>query len=138
LIGALPANSRTRHALQGWLTQDPLEQLTEFLPVTPAPKQPLKRAPAGPQPIVIFLPGIMGSHLRVGATDRVWFDFFDIARGGLAKIQYGRPDIAPDGLFEKFYGDLCTSLKESHQVRRFAYDWRHPLQRCSPPRWNRR
>jgi len=81
----------------------------------------------GPRPVVIFLPGILGSHLKVGAEDRVWFDFFDIARGGLEKIQHDRPNISPDGLFDRYYGDLCDYLEDSHEVRRFAYDWRQPL-----------
>ncbi|MBL0714204.1 MAG: CHAT domain-containing protein, partial [Desulfosarcina sp.] len=43
-------------------------------------------------------------------------------------MRYDQRDIYPDGLFERFYGDLCDYLEESHKVRRFAYDWRRPLQ----------
>jgi CHAT domain-containing protein/pimeloyl-ACP methyl ester carboxylesterase len=125
------ANAHTRRVLQSWLTHEQPERLTEFLPLTAEPKRPMLRAvpdPKAPRPVVIFLPGIMGSHLRVGSGERVWLNFLGIALGQLPKIQYGSPDIAPDGLFEKAYGDLCNHLEESHEVRRFAYDWRRPLQ----------
>lgn len=122
------ANARTRRALQHWLTQEQPTELREFEPIQPAPRERKARAAVtGPRPVVIFLPGIMGSHLKVGARDRVWFDFLDIARGGLEKIRYDRANISPDGLFDRFYGDLCEYLEASHQVRRFAYDWRRPL-----------
>ena len=44
-------------------------------------------APKGPRPVVIVLPGIMGSHLQVSG-DRIWFDPLDIARGRLKRIEY--------------------------------------------------
>ncbi|MCB1825190.1 MAG: CHAT domain-containing protein [Candidatus Competibacteraceae bacterium] len=122
------ANNRTRRALQGWLTQDKPTELHEFEPIQPAPPaRKVRAAVTGPRPIAIFLPGILGSHLKVGEKDRVWFDFLDIARGGLEKIRYDRPNISPDGLFDRYYGDLCDYLEDSHEVRRFAYDWRRPL-----------
>ena len=121
------ANPRTRRALQGWLTEDKPAELREFEPIQTAPPvRKVRAAVTGPRPIAIFLPGILGSHLKVGEKDRVWFDFFDIARGGLKKIQYDRPNISPDGLFDRYYGDLCDYLEDSHEVRRFAYDWRRP------------
>ncbi len=122
------ANNRTLRALQNWLTQEKPTELREFEPIQPAPQaRKVRAAVTGPRPAVIFLPGILGSHLRVGEKDRVWFDFLDITRGGLEKIQYDRPNISPDGLFDRYYGDLCDYLEDSHEVRRFAYDWRRPL-----------
>ena len=70
----------------------------------------------------------MGSHLRTGDKDRVWFDFFDIACGGMEKLSFARHGIHPDGLFERFYGRLCDYLEGTHEVRRFAYDWRQGLE----------
>jgi hypothetical protein len=60
------ANSRTRRALQHWLTQEQPTELREFEPIQPAPQERKERAAVtGPRPAVIFLPGIMGSHLKV-------------------------------------------------------------------------
>jgi CHAT domain-containing protein/pimeloyl-ACP methyl ester carboxylesterase len=123
------ANARTRRALLAWLTDEKPRESRLFLPIKPEPKEKRVRAAAvGPQPVLVFLPGIMGSHLRVGDKDRVWFAFFDIAGGGMEKVRYDQPDIYPDGLFNRFYDDLCDYLEESHDVHRFAYDWRRPLQ----------
>ena len=122
------ANARTRRALQAWLTDEKPRESRLFLPIKPEPKEKRVRAAAvGPQPVLIFLPGIMGSHLRVGDKDRVWFEFLDIAGGGMEKIRFNQRDIHPDGLFNRFYDDLCDYLEVSHDVYRFAYDWRRPL-----------
>jgi CHAT domain-containing protein len=134
-------NPLTRTALRDWLTSEAPEALPVFKPVElvrePSPAEvaarSAARAPAAPgtQPAVIVLPGTMGSHLKressAGHVDRVWFDFLDLALGGLGKIRYGEPNIGPDGLFEMFYGDLCEFLERTHEVVRFAYDWRKPL-----------
>ncbi len=122
-------NSRTRKGLKSWLVQKNPDEIQQFLPIKPGPKIRMERAaPVGPQPVLFFLPGIMGSHLRVGDKDRVWFQFFDIARGGIEKISIDKADIHPDALFEQFYGDLCAELERNHELRRFPYDWRQPLQ----------
>ena len=78
-------------------------------------------------PVVVVLPGVMGSHLAVGGDDRVWFDPADIALGGLDKIAWGRADVEAEKLFDMFYGALCRHLAQSHRVEPFAYDWRQPL-----------
>ena len=123
------ANARTRSALQAWLTEEKPAENRLFLPIKPGPREKrVRAAAAGPQPVLFFLPGIMGSHLRMGDHDRVWFEFFDIACGGMEKVRYDQRDIHPDGLFNRFYGDLCDYLEGTHTVHRFAYDWRQPLQ----------
>jgi CHAT domain-containing protein len=78
-------------------------------------------------PVVVVLPGVMGSYLWVNRKDRVWFDLPDIATGGLKKIAWGQPDIEAEKLFGRFYGDLVDELAKSHRVERFHYDWRQPL-----------
>ena len=78
-------------------------------------------------PVVVVLPGVMGSHLEVGAGDRIWFDPADIALGALDKIAWGRPDVEAEKLFDMFYGKLALHLAQSHRVEPFAYDWRQPL-----------
>jgi CHAT domain-containing protein/pimeloyl-ACP methyl ester carboxylesterase len=123
------ANARTRQALQAWLTEKSPAEIRQFRPIALEPRPtPDRAAPTGPQPVLFFLPGIMGSHLRSGDKDRVWFDFFDIACGGMKKIKIDQHDIHPDGLFDRFYGHLCDYLEATHEVHRFAYDWRQSLE----------
>ncbi|MGS0757258.1 esterase/lipase family protein, partial [Roseateles sp. GG27B] len=84
-------------------------------------------AAAAPRPIVVVLPGVMGSHLRVSGNDRVWFDPGDIATGGLSKIEWARPAVEAEELFAMFYGRVCKYLADTHRVEPFPYDWRQPL-----------
>lgn len=139
------ANRRTRSALRDWLTADEPAALTAFAPLVrrhePDAASVRSRAarraapPRDSRPVVILLPGIMGSHLEVrgpdrrpGEGDRVWFDFLDLMSGGLAKIRFDRPDVREEALFDMFYGDLVDSLSDSHFVIRCPYDWRQALQ----------
>ena len=127
------ANVGTRSALRDWLVRDDLGALEAFQPLPSAADYAaaLQKASrdvlAADRPVVVLLPGVMGSHLRAGAKDRVWFDPLDIAAGGLDKIAWGKPGIEAEELFAMFYGDLCARLADSHHVERFAYDWRQPL-----------
>ncbi len=127
-------NIDTRSALRDWLVSEQPEKIDAFRAL-PSPSEyaaalaaASTRDAAGiERPIVIVLPGVMGSHLKVGKKDRVWLDPLDIAGGGLDKIAFGQPDVEADELFAMFYGKLCEDLSLSHQVERFSYDWRQPL-----------
>jgi hypothetical protein len=133
-------NVGTRGALRDWLVAERPAEVVAFraLPseadyaaalAAAARDVLLGRAPAADvqRPVVVVLPGVMGSHLRAGPRDRVWLDVPDIAVGGLAKIGWDKPGIEADGLFDMSYGKLCLRLAESHRVEKFAYDWRQPL-----------
>jgi tetratricopeptide (TPR) repeat protein len=79
-----------------------------------------------PRPIVVVLPGTMGSQLRVG-DDTIWLDYWSLLKGGLKKIAMGREGVSPAGLVDKFYSPLVEFLARSHQVEVFPYDWRHSV-----------
>ena len=115
-------------AMQGWLTEEKPAEFRDFEPIAARPAPRAVRGERGPQPVVMVLPGIMGSHLRLGAKDRIWFDFLDIAAGGIGE----------DRLREAGHraGRACsacstttsaTTSNQSHEVRPFPYDWRRPL-----------
>ena len=134
-------NADTRTALRDWLvTPDPAtisafrELPGRFDEIDAVVEMTLLRSVAASRgtdiaklPVVVVLPGVMGSHLAVAATDRIWFDPVDIAFGGLDKIAWGRRDVEAEKLFNMFYGKLCLHLAQSHRVEPFAYDWRQPL-----------
>ncbi|MDT7833633.1 CHAT domain-containing protein [Aquabacterium sp. OR-4] len=134
-------NSSTREALRQWLTEADPGALAQFSPLPAlAPERSLAETqrrdtvrasqrglePAS-LPVVIVLPGVMGSHLWVNGRDRVWMDPLDLLAGGLRKLAFGLPGVSPEKLFDPSYGELCEHLAASHQVERFAYDWRLPL-----------
>lgn len=84
-------------------------------------------------PIVFYLPGMMGSHLSVrprgqNTGDRIWFDPFDLAAGGIYSLKMGMPNIYADGLFEHYYGELQQYLAAHYEIIPFAYDWRLSLE----------
>lgn len=133
-------NADTRSALRDWLTHSEPARLPNFhdLPaqadfaaaMAAALAASSSRAVgADTRPIVVVLPGVMGSHLRAGPKDRVWFDPLDIAAGGLEKLvwQEGGAGVEAEELFAMFYGKLCEHLSKSHRVEPFPYDWRQPL-----------
>lgn len=132
------ANPRTRGALQQWLLGDPAAQATfQALPAPGAAlfaPDPVRRdGTPDTRPVVVVLPGVMGSHLGAPRTDggsgldRIWLDPLDIAKGGLKALQWGQPGVQAEDLFSLFYGKLCDRLQATHDVRRFPYDWRQPL-----------
>lgn len=122
-------NAQTREALFDWLAAKEPEQVAAFDPLELDPGRRIARGGEAPAdaPIVVVLPGVMGSHLRVGAKNRVWVDPLELANGGLAKLKWGQPGVEAEELLEMSYGDLCDHLARSHRVERFAYDWRQPL-----------
>jgi hypothetical protein len=128
-------NDATRRALRSWLTEPSADAVAEFTPL-PAlgvdRAAPLSRAITrdgqdSTRPIVVLLPGIMGSHLWRERKDRVWFDFDDLLAGGLRKIRFDATGIEAEALFGMFYGDLAEHLEATHEVVRLPYDWRLPL-----------
>ncbi|WP_180129044.1 CHAT domain-containing protein [Rhodoferax sp. BLA1] len=110
-----------------------------FLPLTaPPPAAPRCQAaatrsrssPNKPRPIVVLLPGTMGSQLRV-QDDTVWLDYWALLKGGLKRLAMDRPGISPVGLVDDFYGPLVEFLARSHQVELFPYDWRHSVRQAA-------
>ncbi|MEZ5537295.1 MAG: CHAT domain-containing protein [Thiolinea sp.] len=86
-------------------------------------------------PVVFYLPGIMGSHLEIrkenqGASegDRVWFDPFHLAAGGIEQLSIDKKNVLPEGLFYRYYGELEAYLRQNHEVITFAYDWRKSIE----------
>ena len=128
-------NVLTRSALRDWLVVADPAALEPFRPLPDPADFAAALAAAGAdraeaaadRPIVVVLPGVMGSHLQVAGHDRVWFDPLDIASGGLSKIEWGVPAVEAEELFAMFYGKLCERLAGSHRVEPFPYDWRLPI-----------
>ena len=78
-------------------------------------------------PILVFLPGIMGSNLDAD-QERVWLSPLGIARGALSRIAMdSQTEVTPSGLLGMAYGKLIKRLAQNHEVRLFPYDWRQPL-----------
>ncbi len=134
-------NGDTRSALRDWLVSDEpgslgayrrlparFEELDSIEEDERLARVARSRGVSGADlPVVVMLPGIMGSHLWRDRSDRVWFDPVDLAFGGLAKIAWGKPNVEAEKLFGMIYGDLAEHLAATHRALRFPYDWRQPL-----------
>jgi CHAT domain-containing protein len=78
------------------------------------------------KPVVIVLPGIMGTELAIG-DDRVWARLIALVRGGLGKLRIDAPGVAPGAPLARYYGELIEHLADSHRVVPFGYDWRRAV-----------
>jgi hypothetical protein len=80
----------------------------------------------GQKPIVILVPGIMGTHLKV-AGSRVWIEFSEIAGGGFSRLSEEASGVDTDGVLKMSYQALGEFLSQSHEVLYYPYDWRLSL-----------
>jgi hypothetical protein len=87
-----------------------------------------ERAADPTRPAAFVLPGIVGSHLKVGG-DRVWLSWHVV--NGLDRLKYGTDGVLPDGPVGMFYDDLVAYLSRTHEVIEFAFDWRTPMEEAA-------
>ncbi|MDZ5460710.1 CHAT domain-containing protein [Azohydromonas lata] len=131
------ANLDTRTALRDWLVSKEPRTLPAFVDLPPdeaALQERLQRALEGQTraaaaaelPVVVLLPGIMGSSLRAKG-DRIWLDPLRLLRGGLDRVAWGSEGVEAESPLALSYGELIEELARTHRVVAFAYDWRQPL-----------
>lgn len=81
---------------------------------------------SGKKPIVVLLPGIMGSTLTV-RDQLVWIDFLGFAAGSLTSLLHS-PDnnqnVRADALVGSSYKKLTEFLSRDYDVVTFPFDWR--------------
>jgi len=76
-------------------------------------------------PALIVLPGILGSHLKVG-KQRVWLGWRIV--NGFDRLEYDTPGVSADGPIGMSYDDLMGYLSAEHHVIPFGFDWRRPIE----------
>ena len=80
----------------------------------------------GTKPIVVVLPGIMGSSIT--ANDKlVWINYLRFLAGDLKKIDIKSTGIQAPSLIKTSYEKLVKYLQQNYDVVTFAFDWRIPL-----------
>lgn len=80
----------------------------------------------GKRPIVVLLPGIMGSTLAVN-EQLVWINFLGFVGGSLTRLQHSidnNKNVRADGLVASSYKKLVDYLKRDYDVVTFPFDWR--------------
>ena len=113
-VSLIPRDELPAAPPQGWS----MIQLEELRPIEVS----------GKRPVVVLLPGIMGSNLYQ-QDERQWMDLRALHAGGFVKRLAKHTDgVEAQSLIRMSYGDLVVELnKRNYDVRVFPYDWRKPL-----------
>lgn len=82
----------------------------------------------GKRPIVILMPGIMGSNLSIG-DDRIWINYLNFITGGLMQLESG--PITATSIVATSYRKLANFLNDTYDVVTFPFDWRLQLNECA-------
>lgn len=92
---------------------------------------PSTSPPSGTKPIVILLPGIMGSNLTQKDKE-IWLHYGRILTGGLIKLGYSNVNkIVADSVVKTSYNKLYKWLSGKYDVVVYPFDWRKPLPECA-------
>jgi pimeloyl-ACP methyl ester carboxylesterase/tetratricopeptide (TPR) repeat protein len=92
---------------------------------------PYPNVPSGKKPIVILLPGIMGSNLTRNG-DKIWLAYIKSVFGGLTDmLQVDDKTITATSLIKTSYKRLADRLSYKYDVVVYPFDWRHQLNDCA-------
>ncbi|MGB3344997.1 MAG: CHAT domain-containing protein [Aequorivita sp.] len=87
--------------------------------------------PSGKRPIVVLLPGIMGSNLSQTGKE-VWLHYGRILTGGLMNLDFSGVDkITAESIVKTSYYKLYKRLSGKYDVIVYPFDWRKPLNVCA-------
>lgn len=88
---------------------------------------PYPNVPTGTRPIVVLVPGIMGSNLS-GKEGKVWLAYLKAIMGGLGNLQFKTDaNIVADSVISTSYRNLAERLSKKYDVLIFPFDWRQQL-----------
>ena len=85
------------------------------------------------RPIVVLLPGIMGSNLQV-KDNVVWINYLRFLAGEMTSLEYteaNNKQIKAHSLIKTSYKKLVDYLITDYDVVTFPFDWRKPLPECA-------
>lgn len=80
----------------------------------------------GTRPIVVLLPGIMGSNIAAGEK-LVWINYMRFLAGELMRLDIKSEGVSAPTLVKTSYEKLVKHLQQSYDVVTFAFDWRRQL-----------
>ena len=93
--------------------------------------EPYPNMPSGKRPIVVLLPGIMGSNLS-RKEDKIWLAYLRSVFGGLNDLEYNADTtIAATSLIKTSYKRLAERLLQTYDVIIYPFDWRRQLNDCA-------
>ncbi len=84
----------------------------------------------GTKPVVILLPGIMGSNLS-NDEHSIWINYLKFLSGGLEKLDIKYTDVTAPSLVSTSYKKLVKFLSVDYDVVTFPFDWRLQLNKVA-------
>lgn len=78
---------------------------------------------SGKRPIVVLIPGIMGSTLEKNQS-LIWLHYLRMMMGDLKQLAIDERNVEATGLIKTSYKKLSDFLSDTHDVVTFPYDWR--------------
>ncbi|HTN17686.1 MAG TPA: hypothetical protein VL092_08400, partial [Chitinophagaceae bacterium] len=95
--------------------------------------QVFKNTVTGKRPIVVLLPGIMGSNLSHDGQ-LIWINYFRFISGRLSDLHFDEENnkkVTAPSLIKTSYRDLAEHLSGTYDVVTFPFDWRRQLNECA-------
>lgn len=80
----------------------------------------------GTRPILVLLPGIMGSNLTCNG-DRIWIDYGSLLKGRILDLAIDRDGVTASTLVKTSYKRIVDFFKDKYDVITFPFDWRQAL-----------
>jgi len=84
----------------------------------------------GEKPIVVLLPGIMGSNLY-DEEGPIWLNYRRIMSGDLSQLTVKAKGIAARSVVKTAYAKLAEELGDDYELLVFPFDWRLSLKKAS-------
>lgn len=84
----------------------------------------------GKKPILVLLPGIMGSNLAQH-DNLIWIKYLKMIAGNLTHLNIDAKNINAPSLIKTSYAKLAQHLSEKYDVVTFAFDWRLQLNKTA-------
>jgi CHAT domain-containing protein/pimeloyl-ACP methyl ester carboxylesterase len=81
----------------------------------------------GDKPVLIVIPGILGSNLSIeqdGRSEEIYIDLWKLKSGGMKRLAIGEPNIKATSLIGMAYREFGDHFKQYYDVSAFPYDWR--------------
>jgi len=92
---------------------------------------PYPNPATGKKPIVVLLPGIMGSNIS-RSGDKLWLAYLKTVFGGLKELQHVNDNaITATSLIRTSYKQLADRLSSAYDVIIYPFDWRKQLNDCA-------
>jgi hypothetical protein len=89
---------------------------------------PAEGLPTGKKPIVVLLPGIMGSNIYDGNGDKLWLAYLKAIFGGLMDLEsLDDAGYKAASLIKTSYKQLRDRLSFTYDVVLYPFDWRQQL-----------